>query len=117
MKIKGQGKVIKYLSGKIAASNRKKFSVAINRNLDTIISKCHNGKRINIELVSFSSSRDFEEQIISILSFLKFVGEPDKWTIYSDGSHTQVNSMILGKFPFVNLINDKSFTPAKSINN
>ncbi|MEM5838758.1 hypothetical protein AAHH59_10675, partial [Pediococcus acidilactici] len=58
--------------------------------------------------VSFSCGRDFEEQVLSILSLIHWVGRPQSWTIYSDGSHSEQQIQILsslGSFIRVKLWN------------
>ena len=94
---------MKYLDGfrrritiRIAAYRRKKFSRLIRQ-------MPHWKEEFNInseekkefDFVSFSSSRDIEEQVLSILSLLKWYGYPQNWYIYSDGSHTENDIKIL----------------------
>lgn len=58
-----------------------------------------------MEIVSFSSSSDFYDQLLSILSFLHYVGKPVSWTIYSDGSHsTKEIDFISTHFSFIKII-------------
>lgn len=55
-----------------------------------------------LELVSFSSERDFEDQALSILSFVKNCGMPRKWTVLSDGSHSDTTLETLRNLaPFI----------------
>lgn len=45
--------------------------------------------------VSFSCSRDIEEQILSILTLIYWVGKPQSWTIYSDGTYSNEQVQLL----------------------
>ncbi|MDR2458176.1 MAG: hypothetical protein LBD41_06840 [Clostridiales Family XIII bacterium] len=101
MKIKGQGTIVKCLASQIATRQKKIFSKLIKVELNLIISKIRHEK-IDVDVVSFSSAKDFEEQMLSILSFMKYVGNPSHWVIYSDGTHTNEQINILSNFfPFV----------------
>jgi hypothetical protein len=48
-----------------------------------------------LAVVSFSGERDVPEQVASIRSFLAHVGEPARWTVVSDGSHTPGSRVLL----------------------
>jgi hypothetical protein len=89
---------------RISKLQRKRFSeiIEIGEISKFKIHDRQNSKFIN--MVSFSSGRDIEEQVLSILSFLHWVGQPNSWTIYSDGTHSKQQIEILeslGKFIFV----------------
>src|SRR6476660_2509809 len=59
---------------------------------------------INFEVISFSGAKGFEDQVLSIYSFLYYAGVPIKWTLYSDKSNTQEQKDILKKkFSFVSI--------------
>lgn len=94
-KIKYQGGFTKHITSKIGKNNRKKFNALINTpgKLAELCKKINELPDVNMDIVSFSSSDDFSEQTLSILSYIKYVGTPASWTIYSDGSHTseQIN--------------------------
>ncbi len=100
-KIKYQGGITKLIASKIAGKNKKKFATYIDQNLSSLVKELGN-KFIQVDLVSFSSKKDFYEQVLSILSFFRYVGSPNSWIIYSDGSHTrkQINILESG-FEFV----------------
>jgi hypothetical protein len=51
---------------------------------------------LGLSVLSFSGQRDLPEQIASIRSFLRHVGEPADWTIVSDGSHSSLARTVLG---------------------
>ena len=100
-KIKYQGGITKLITSQIGNINKGKFTQVINHDLPSIRKKIVS-KKLNIEVVSFSSKRDFSEQVLSILSFLRFAGLPSKWTVYSDGTHTQEQVKILeDSFEFI----------------
>ena len=90
-KLKYQGGLTKHLTTRRALRNRTKFSKLINDNgyLKVLANKIQSDKPFSAEVASFSSSRDFIDQVLSILSFLKYVGSPSRWTLYSDGSHSE----------------------------
>lgn len=90
-KIKGQSKLTKLITSKIGLFNRRIFSkmTADTAELKKLATLVNNDKYIDLHVVAFSSLKDYEEQILSILSFVKYVGQPASWIIYSDGSHTE----------------------------
>jgi hypothetical protein len=87
-KILGQSGLTKKITTTIAKNNRSKFRKLIDNDLVLMIKDINCQKKIEMEVVSFSSNSDYDEQLLSILSFLRYVGKPISWTIYSDGSHT-----------------------------
>jgi hypothetical protein len=88
-KLPGQGGLTKKIATSIGNVNRTKFAKQIDFNLSTLVDKVKGKEAIAMEVASFSSSNDFPEQILSVLSFMRYVGTPIKWTMYSDGSHTE----------------------------
>ncbi|TFZ63318.1 hypothetical protein E4631_22765 [Hymenobacter sp. UV11] len=106
-KIKGQGTLVKLLASKIADSHRNEFGKHINimGNLGQLASSVAKSKCLDIQIISFSSTKDFNEQIFSILSFIRYVGTPASWIIYSDGTHinTQIQ-LIESAFSFIKII-------------
>ena len=103
-KIKYQGGLTKYLTTRRALRNKAKFSGLISNSgyLKVLATKVQSSRPFGAEVASFSSSRDFIDQVLSILSFLKYVGTPLKWTLYSDGSHTEQEiRLISGAFDFL----------------
>ena len=106
-KLKGQGALTKWFTSNIASYHKKIFTEYItqNNNLYSLCNSIKSSKEINIEIVSFSSNSDFSEQVLSILTFLKYVGIPISWTIYSDNSHTNEQIALLkSALPFTKLI-------------
>lgn len=105
-KIKGQGKLTKMLASKVATFNKNNFNRYISE-IDKLkqFIDYYGDKTIDVEVVSFSSAHDFSEQVLSILSFIKNVGLPATWTVYSDGTHTSEQIKKLeSEFTFLKLI-------------
>ncbi len=106
-KIKGQGTLTKFITSKIAVINKRSFTKITHSlsDLKRIALLINNDRPIDLQVVGFSSLRDYPEQILSILSFVRYVGRPTSWTIYSDGSHTDKEiETIKSVFPFVTII-------------
>ena len=106
-KIKYQGGITKYITAKVGAKNKARFTtfIADKNNLQSIVDQFGAVKSVDMDAASFSSSRDFEEQVLSILSFVRNVGAPVRWTIYSDGSHTAEQADRLRQvLPFVHIV-------------
>lgn len=102
-KIKYQGTVTKFITTRLARRNKKRFLALSVNELKTTINR-FDKKHIDLEMVSMSSNRDYGDQVLSILSFLRFMGTPISWTIYSDGSHTaQQKNDLQELFPFVRI--------------
>lgn len=103
-KIPGQGGITKKIATAIGKANKANFSKQVNINLPDLLVKLNQKKAIAMEVASFSSCNDYPEQLLSILSFVRYVGIPVKWTIYSDGSHTpqQINQ-VESSFNFVTI--------------
>lgn len=101
-KLPGQGGLTKKITSWIGKVNREKFEKNLELDLANLVKEVNQKKPIEMEVASFSSRNDFCEQILSILSFVRYVGIPTKWTLYSDGSHTnQQISLIEKEFYFV----------------
>ena len=94
---------MKYVDGgryritkKLAAHNKKKFGHYIrqfpNWEKDFQLSK---EQKNDFDFLSFSCTYDVEEQVLSILSLLKWYGQPANWYIYSDGTHTEADKKLL----------------------
>lgn len=87
-------------SRKIAAHRKSVFVDGIFRTAQRI------GKNalpapVNVDLFSFSGKSAFADQVLSVLSFLYYVGIPTKWTIYSDKTYDQQDTdAFLALFPF-----------------
>jgi len=94
---------MKYVDGfrrrvtvRVAAYKRKNFSNLIKQLPDWKDRfKLNYEEKTDFDFVSFSCSRDIEEQVLSILSLLKWYGYPKNWYIYSDGTYTDSDIKIL----------------------
>ncbi|SHG21742.1 hypothetical protein SAMN05444396_10648 [Flavobacterium segetis] len=106
-KLPGLSRITKKITCKIASKNRRHFGHLIESKFSFIIKEINCQKNIDMEVVSFSSNNDYNEQLLSILSFLRYIGKPIKWTIYSDGSHTEMQKK--------QIRNDTDFVTIKSI--
>ena len=103
-KIKYQGGITKLLMSRRGKINKKKFADLSNNELSALIQRFENQK-VPMSVVSLSSSHDFNEQLLSILSYQRFMGVPLSWTVYSDGSHTEQEITDLESiFPFVKVV-------------
>jgi hypothetical protein len=106
-KLKGQGKLTKLIASRVAKLNRSYFSTLVynTRQLEQIAKCADSNQTVALNLVGFSSSNDYPEQILSILSFIRHVGTPLSWTIYSDGSHTNIEvENVQAALPFVKVV-------------
>lgn len=88
-KLPGQSGITKKVALAISRLNRKKFANEVSQNLSDLLMKINQKKTIAMEVASFSSCNDYQEQLLSIISFIRYIGIPIKWTLYSDGSHSQ----------------------------
>src|SRR5215831_17600593 len=73
---------------------------AVYRALLPVISRRRLVKRadIPIDVVTYSSQDTLPEQVASIRSFFKYVGQPRRFTVVSDGTLTRRSSAILESF-------------------
>jgi hypothetical protein len=76
------GRTIRYFTGVIGNKNKQYFISAFNPNwLNEVKSEA------NFNVLSFSGSKQFADQLYSISSFYRNVGKPNSWVIYNDGSY------------------------------
>jgi len=112
-KLKYQGGLTKMILSELGKKNKKEFAIIINQNLNSLRHKLH-GEPIQMAIVSFSCFNDFYEQTLSILSFLRYVGTPISWTLYSDGTHTSKQIQLLkSAFEFIEV----KMTDLEKLNN
>src|SRR4051794_6783113 len=52
-------------------------------------------RELGFDVFSYSSEADFPEQVASIRSFLKHAGRPRRFTVMSDGSHSERSIALL----------------------
>ena len=116
-KIPGQSRLTKKITTMMANYNRSKFKKLAEQNLVTLLMQINCQKKVEIEVASFSSSNDYSEQVLSILSFMRYVGKPILWTIYSDGSHTAKQKEQLTKDIDFVIIKSIDWNEVKSLEN
>lgn len=115
-KLPGQGGLTKKIAVAKGNVNRKKFAKKATVNLSHLVSQVSKRKTIEMEVASFSSYNDFHEQLLSVLSFIRYVGRPIKWTIYSDGSHKQEQiEQLENTFDFVKVEKGLDWTEIESL--
>ena len=88
-----------------ARRNRLSFALAIrSARVETLLGPSASPVRTDFHMVSFSGARDFEEQLLSLLSFRRWVGLPASWIVFSDGTHTdEMRALLPEKFPWATL--------------
>ena len=115
-KLPGQGGITKKIATAIGKANRNKFAKQVELNFPGLLAKIDPKKPIKMEVASFSSCNDFNEQLLSILSFVRYVGTPIKWVLYSDGSHTKKQIEILNNsFDFIEVNKGLNWDLMKSL--
>lgn len=97
--IRGQGRINVFINIKRAHFYKKQFEKELVK-YKFEISKA-NQNFVPLTLYSFSGNAQFSDQVLSILSFVKNVGIPNKWIIISDGSHDNNQSKYFQSFPFI----------------
>ena len=101
-KIKYQGGITKLICQRIAERRNKDFrkEVAGTKRVFSYPTD----KVVDFDVFSFSGAGSFEDQLLSLYSFVYYSGIPAKWIIYSDKSYTQEHIDILKReFPFVTI--------------
>jgi hypothetical protein len=99
-KLKYQGGLTKLIASRVGNKNKRRFGANIGEACSLILGHLKS-EPIDMDVVSFSSNRDFYDQLLSILSFLRYVGMPSSWTLYSDGTHTSEQVGVLEELEFV----------------
>jgi len=101
-KIKYQGGITRHLCRKQAEWHKKAFRKLITTKGHL---KIHGEKELNHEIISFSGNSTFEDQLLSIYSFVSYAGIPARWTIYSDKTYTrEEKKWFKTLFPFVSIL-------------
>jgi hypothetical protein len=54
-------------------------------------------RRVGVDMISFSCERDLAEQVLSIRSFLRYVGEPVSFQVVSDGTISAASAGLLSR--------------------
>jgi hypothetical protein len=88
-----------------AKRNRSAFASAIrSASVNTLLGPLASPEQHDFRLVSFSGARDFEEQMLSLLTFRYWVGTPHSWIVFSDGTHTdEMRDLLHAQFPWATL--------------
>lgn len=116
IKLPGQGGITKKTATALGKVNRKKFTKKIELELSQLLEDVNQKKPIAMEISSFSSFNDYQEQLLSILSFVRYVGIPIKWTVYSDGSHSQAQiEQLENTFEFLKVVKGLNWIEIKSL--
>lgn len=102
MKIKGYGRVAKFVTQNIAKYKKRKFSEAIEKKL--LDTHAERTVGLNFDLVSLCGNSHFIDLVLCLLSFLKNIGKPPKWYVFSDGTLNEVQQKNLKEmFDFVEI--------------
>ncbi|MFP5042061.1 hypothetical protein [Parasediminibacterium sp. JCM 36343] len=73
-------------------------------------------KPIEVDMLSFSGKVSIPDQILSIFSFLYYVGLPTKWTIYTDKTYTEEDKKtLLSLFPFCEILDWDNSEPIDNV--
>jgi hypothetical protein len=102
-KLKYQGGLTKLITSKLGKKNKGKFGAYIEEALATLLLSLNNAP-LKLDVVSFSSNKDCYDQLLSILSFIRYAGIPESWTVYSDGSHTGDQIKLVEETGFVQVV-------------
>ena len=88
-----------------AKRNRASFASAIrSASVEALLGPAASVEQRDFQLVSFSSARDFEEQMLSLLTFRRWVGTPRSWVVFSDGTHTdEMRDLLHAQFPWASV--------------
>lgn len=93
----------------VRALYRVSLPVVSRRAIDT-------ERRIPMSMVSFSSSSDLAEQVLSIRSMLKHAGRPTRFVVVSDGSHDDRQIALLERLdPCVSVVRWDEFATADAL--
>ena len=103
-KLKYQGGITKLLMSRRGKRNKERFANLSIDQLQAMVQRFEQ-RKVAMEVASLSSTYDFYEQMLSILSYQRFVGIPLAWTVYSDGTHTANEiSKLETIFPYVKVV-------------
>ena len=85
------GRIIRYITEATAKKRKQNFMAAFKSKWLNDIKK-----NADFNVVSFSGSKQFADQLYSIASFYRNVGKPNSWIIYNDGSYKQEELDVFG---------------------
>lgn len=91
------GRYKRKIAKRVAQRNKSRFE----KRFDTRHLLAKNSSLVNVAVVSFSGVASFQDQLYCIASFVRNVGKPVQWTVYTDGSHTTRQLQQLNEIPFV----------------
>ena len=80
-----------------SVSKRQKSPYYVNK------IQSENSENINFQMVTLCGKNGFEDLTLSIYSFIRSVGKPVVWKIYSDGSITSHQKKALSKIDFIQI--------------
>ena len=105
MHIRGSGRLKLFVSIILSLNKKKDFIKFIHSdNFARKVKNLHSNSVNNFELVTYANSSSFPDLILSIVSFIKFVGIPKKWTIYTDDKFSEVQMHVFSSFIFLNVL-------------
>ena len=96
------------IAGKrVARALRARYWQRVQRDqLPAILSPGH----VNVDVLGFTCERDLPEQVLSMRTFLRYVGQPNEFVIVSDGSITPAGEAILrSQAPDVRVVTVEAF--------
>ena len=100
-KLKYQGGLTKLLCRSRAALNKKRFRQQFSE--ASLIPQV--SRQSDFEVMSLSGADAFEEQVLSIYSFLYYGGMPTRWTLYSDKTYTdEQKDFFTNEFKFLRVL-------------
>lgn len=103
MRIRGQGRLKKYIAKKISKYSRKNFLKKVLKG--KLFDSQNEYPHFNARIFSFSGYNYYNEQLYSILKFLSTVGKPTEWIVVNDGTFKSEQIEQLQRFSFVKVVN------------
>jgi hypothetical protein len=94
------GRVIRFITEKLAAKSKIEFIKKFN--LLWVNTIRHS---VDFNVISFSGSKQFADQLFSISSFYRNVGRPFSWIVYNDGSYSHEELLLLRSINGVKVCN------------
>ena len=114
-KLPFQDKIIWLFTRWIANYKRTRFMSKTNEIMSYIKSRA-SLNQTDIDLFSLSGKASSPDQILSIFSFLYYVGMPRKWTIYTDKTYSDEDKKFINSlFPFCEILDWDDKKPIDNI--
>lgn len=103
MTIPGIGRINKKISSYAGNYNKARFQKFIyTKEFKTrVAEKLQSAMLVNLELVTFTNSKNFPDLLLCVLSFISTTGLPRRWTIYADDKFLPAQKDILNEFKFL----------------